>query len=858
MPTVRKREAIRRALRGHHLVIQGPPGTGKSQTIANLIASLVRQGKKVLFVSEKMAALSVVKRRLDNVGLGQICLELHSHNTRPKEMLAELQRTLQLPGRQATVSLNEKTNELIDTRERLRAYYQQITQSIGETGYAPYQIVGELAVLKNRYDTTTLMLYSSLLGAENWTGEKINGMKVVLTNAYRQVVDFGAVTLSPFYGNRLSISLFELQTIGNTDALLTVKGDIDRLIGSLKQYQIPVSDGPDITELRLIQETLQCRANKPDLSGLADLSSPVWAVQSSQINELFTTGETVSALRSALKEQVINDAFSDRTYALRQAYQQYGGKWWASLFSKEFKAARQTLKSWCKGPFPTDTPSQRALIDALINHHEKTEQLATLCSRFTSLLPAVSAERFDWLSNWEASRYMAQVHTDIAAGTLAPWLLNWLLADASGLVKLNNPFAESLTRWSSGLNELYESLSFSQDAREASQNQPVRDQAAALTQMKAQPGSLTNVANWNRHRQTLEQEGLREFVTPLENATVPPNQVYDQFCFSLNAHLLDFAQQQRPLLTTLYSTELARLTTEFSRQESALLRINQARVILGHQQRLPSASASHAIGEMGVLHKEFNKKSRLLPLRRLLTDAGAAVQAIKPVIMMSPLSIARYVPRDALSFDVVIFDEASQVKPVDAFGALMRAKQAIVVGDEHQMPPTSFFDNKLSTDDAADDAEADDQFTQDTESILQLFAGRQAPQTMLSWHYRSRHDSLIRSLTTCFTMTSLIVSPSPGGQEQHRADVSHLARCAVRTRQHPHQSAGSAAVAAAVLNTPAPAQLTLGVVAFSMAQRQAIEDALEIAAAAPRNRSLFQRPPARTLLYQEPGKRAGR
>jgi superfamily I DNA and/or RNA helicase len=147
-----------------------------------------------------------------------------------------------------------------------------------------------------------------------------------------------------------------------------------------------------------------------------------------------------------------------------------------------------------------------------------------------------------------------------------------------------------------------------------------------------------------------------------------------------------------------------------------------------------------------------------MPLRKLMARAGNVIQAIKPVFMMSPLSIANFIPPGALEFDLVIFDEASQVRPADALGAIVRGQQAVVVGDSKQLPPTSFFDTLIAQEADPDDEE---QATADIESVLGLFCSRGAHQRMLRWHYRSRHESLIAVSNHLFYDDRLIVFPSP-------------------------------------------------------------------------------------------------
>jgi superfamily I DNA and/or RNA helicase len=94
---------------------------------------------------------------------------------------------------------------------------------------------------------------------------------------------------------------------------------------------------------------------------------------------------------------------------------------------------------------------------------------------------------------------------------------------------------------------------------------------------------------------------------------------------------------------------------------------------------------------MSVVRAEIGKKRRHLPVRKLIERAGSAVQRLKPVFLMSPLSVAQFLPPGRLSFDLVVIDEASQVSPEEAFGVIARARQMVIVGDDKQLPSTNFF-----------------------------------------------------------------------------------------------------------------------------------------------------------------------
>ena len=226
--------------------------------------------------------------------------------------------------------------------------------------------------------------------------------------------------------------------------------------------------------------------------------------------------------------------------------------------------------------------------------------------------------------------------------------------------------------------------------------------------------------------------------------------------------------------------------------------------------------------------------------------------------MMSPLSIANYLDPDSVAFDLVVFDEASQVRPVDALGALLRAEKAVVVGDSRQLPPSSFFDRVVQSD---DDEDEDESVTADIESILGLFASRGAPSRSLRWHYRSRHESLIAVSNQEFYDGDLVVFPSPDvGREATGLHFHHLSDAVYDRGRSAANQREAEAVAGAVMEHAVKAPgLSLGVAAFSQAQARAIEDRLEMLRLQDDSgEEFFATHPEEPFFVKNPGKRTGR
>ncbi|WAL54079.1 DUF3320 domain-containing protein [Klebsiella variicola subsp. tropica] len=249
-------------------------------------------------------------------------------------------------------------------------------------------------------------------------------------------------------------------------------------------------------------------------------------------------------------------------------------------------------------------------------------------------------------------------------------------------------------------------------------------------------------------------------------------------------------------------------------------------VVRAHHRQIPSRSGG--IGPVGVLRSEMVKKRGHLPIRQLMLKAGVAIQALKPVMMMSPLSVAQFLIPGKQKFDLLVMDEASQIQPVDAIGAIARCKQVVVVGDERQLPPTRFF-AKMTESAANDD---DDEVSQvaDIESVLGLFVARGLPQRMLRWHYRSRHQSLIAVSNSQFYENKLFIVPSPYTQEAGMGlQFHHIPDGVFESGGKGTNTIEAKAVAKAIMeHAHKYPEQSLGVATFSVSQRKAIQDELEL------------------------------
>ncbi|OBV36702.1 DUF3320 domain-containing protein [Janthinobacterium psychrotolerans] len=337
------------------------------------------------------------------------------------------------------------------------------------------------------------------------------------------------------------------------------------------------------------------------------------------------------------------------------------------------------------------------------------------------------------------------------------------------------------------------------------------------------------LSTWVTYRERCaraRQLGIGEIVTQLEAGVLAPAQAMCTFTMAYFEAL--FADQVRSdeALAHFDGHLHGRLAASFAQMDRQRITASSLEVVRAHHRRIPQGGG--AIGPLGVLRGEMAKRKGHMPIRRLMQRAAPAIQALKPVFMMSPLSVAQFLPAGQLSFDLLVMDEASQIQPVDALGAIARSRQVVVVGDERQLPPTKFF-SKMTSAEPDDDGDDDTQVS-DIESILGLFTARGLPQRMLRWHYRSRHQSLIAVSNSQFYDNKLFIVPSPYTQEAGMGlQFHHIANGVFDSGNTGTNAEEAKVIAEAIIHhaRTAPGH-SLGVATFSVKQRRAIQDALEL------------------------------
>lgn len=814
--------AIEEVRRGGHVVIQGPPGTGKSQTICNLIATAVKEGKTVLFVAEKMAALEVVKRRLDNIGLGSICLELHSHKAKKSTVLEDLRRTLN-PYRLTEADVQCHVNELLEVRDRLNYHAEVMHRLSHPSALTPYRVIGELVRLRAKGISSVDF---TIENPQNWTAEEMRQRTGLLNDIAMHVGDMGTPAEHPWRGVTLATALpMDIQRL--TERLPATIGRLGEFIAGIETLARQLNTHPattanDAARLADFGHFLAA-APKMDRSHITD---NIWLERRREVADLVKSGLTLSTSRAKLDGVVTESGWSTDVGTTRQDVATRGCKFFRFL-NGAYRQARATMRTVLVNRPPRKLSAQLEVLDLLIACQKARSAIAEHNGMGLRAFGTFwHQEASEWctleaIEVWEASGSRADVPDNFRQVIAA-------VCDLEQVGILSGRVAENAAVILRDLRSLFDLVQLDLEAAFGVidlKAVPLHAMKARLEAWLASPESITKWIACRVRREQLCLAGMAELADRLWDGRIQPREAIDRFHMAYFEAIMRKMAQENPNILAFDGQSHEHLRGRFKNLDSERINLARREVLVAHYE---SVQRGRVMDEFRIIQHEVQKKKKLLPIRQLLKRAGNSVQAIKPVFMMSPLSVAQYLAPGAIEFDLLLIDEASQVRPVDALGAVARAKQIVVVGDDKQLPPTRFF-NAVLTDDSDD--QADDAFQAgDPESILGLCKAQRMFERMLRWHYRSRHHSLIAVSNREFYNDKLYVVPSPQkkGESRFGLHFRHIANGVFDRGGSATNRVEAHAVAQAIMeHARTYPDLTLGVGAFSVAQRDAILDELE-------------------------------
>lgn len=829
--------AIQAVKSGFSTVIEGPPGTGKSQTITNIVAECLATGKTVLFVAEKAAALSVVKRRLESVGLGDYVLELHSNKTSKRLVLDELQRTLASYEEPFIVSRLDP-GSLEQSRARLNDYAQSLHLPLGALDISPYEAIGRHLDIRN-VPEADIVIDTPL----TWDAGRLHVAHELIDAFDRWRTRVGNATTHPW----CHLTLHHADTLTRQH----MRRALETLVESLRQLYTVIQQTATMLEMttpvtrnaaEVLVERLNILLGMPDLAS-GTIADSRWETQAEIIEGWIATGLERQQRKLGWTSSFVPEAEEkdwNKILHRRRAHKQ-------SIVYKAMPAnLEDTLMRWLSTEWKADAqqidahllPGTKLTAQEQIEHLTALSESAELRSRtLAGMIIHAQLFRSHWQhidGDWEhlhtVMRTARSVHRLIDSGVFGQQVAERVLEQGERAL-----FAHQRDALGYATTHVEEAFTLWYTAAQTSEtvwlDTSWRSSALADLLARHEPllGAFEQLEDWVQYQEARAQLAavLPAFLAwtnrmPIDGSIALVN-CFDRQFYQL---WLDAAIFQRPALAAFRHEEHEALIQRFIRSDEEWIEANRRRVVGMIRSRMPDLGRdSHRQSKIGILKVEIRKKRRNMALRKLFAQTGEALQTLKPCFMMSPISIAQYLAPGAIAFDVVIFDEASQVEPADAYGAIARGSQLILVGDEKQLPPTNFF-NKIESDDIRVD---DELVATDIESVLSLGIVRLPHKCALRWHYRSRHSSLIEFSNQQFYDGKLRIFPGPyastsefGLQFQYVTNGTYM-RGAGQHNPNEARAVATAAITHA-LTTP---HLSLGIGAFSVSQQRAIEDEME-------------------------------
>lgn len=808
-----QQEAIEAAKRGMSFVLQGPPGTGKSQTISNIIAEKMAADETVLFVSEKQAALDVVRNRLDDVGLGRFCLEAHGEKASKKAILEDLGRELRSDPLRHPANRDKIVGDLEEARTKLnqykeRLFYQPPTQSM--TPYEAFGIVSKRdAMLRidasvgdpTAYDQetiedieaelSTLTSYETEFDRNNdhvWRHTTLDGWRVDTRKMVRDALSTAITTTESLRAARERAEDF-----------------LDRELKGL-------------AELREAARLFRILTSAPDVDLQACHFDPEFYARRERLQRLADLSTELSEKRSTLTETYDESIFSADGTALHENLSSYG---FLRYVSPSYRRLKNRMLSHAGAEYSPGIDDLREDAKTLMRVQAIEEELTDHQGLIDQLGVLYDGSRTDWDSVLEAQEWVSELDTNdlVETRTVNPKQLTQKTIDDAAAIATQ--LEAAIDEWDKTAAADLENFLDCDSIR--ADGEPIeRAELDALeTWLEQRLDAVDQLQEWIQYREKRDEilDGpAGEFLAAYLQGNHPANQLVDTFKLNFYTQWINSIYSETNL-DSFSATEFDELVDTFRRLDEQQREYAKAEIQHRVTNRRPQMELEHASSsEQVILRREVQKSRRHKPLRQLFDEISSLITVLKPCFMMSPLSVAQYLQCDSIEFDTVIFDEASQVMPQDAISSLIRGKQVIIAGDSKQLPPTSFFDADIET---AEDVQ------EDLESILDE-AATVLPEKRLRWHYRSRTNELIEFSNTKYYDGSLRTFPDNSPEERMGVDFVYVEdglydRGGSSTNE-PEAEHVLKLIGEHIEERP---NKGLGVVAFSKAQAQAIRDLVE-------------------------------
>lgn len=765
-----QRDAISQVMKGHNIIIEGPPGTGKSQTIANLIAVALSEGKSVLFVAEKLVALEVVKKRLDAVGLGHFILELHSHKSNKSNFYTSLKDRVELELSIPHGTINSSINELEMAKTNIYNYLEVLHTPLNKIEKSPYIVFGEV---QNRAKDKFIDLNPSenLLKLDKEIFDKLSIELAALEKYIKQDRNILQSKWNGFITNN-AVSLDSNKII---DLIKNYKNCLEDIVSSFNDEllkNLPKTEEIINTLRKLDEEKLI--SNYPNFKDLDVIS----LFEISKLENIFNTIKLLNQKYKDLKSVDLEmiDSIDEIKFISKElrGFKDIG--FFGKIFNGEYKQLRKKFNQFFINKYQNNP---QIMIDALDKSKNDLDDYVQnlkniLRDGLEDIFKKLDIKTLDIDKPFNLINIEFELHKILNLEEVLEWkkeLLNHGFNEE--LIEpfksdKNKEYSENLRRLITNTREKVINLEkikkeinyFGELIDEIffENNLGLDKQINILEDKLQQSLDLEMWIDVSRILSSLEKNHLLpviEYARKMKIEDELENLAYYAYYREWANHIIRSNDLLAKFNSNMYETYLKKFRDIDSKIGSLYAKEHALSL---SKNKIPDGKGGKVSEktEMQLIRNEINKQIRHLPIRQTIKRSPNAIRALKPCFMMSPLSVSQFIDPSQEPFDLMIMDEASQIFPEDSFGAIARAKQVVIVGDPNQLPPSNFFSSSNTNDE-------DDEETSATtaESILDLTLRVYPNVKRLKWHYRSQHESLISFSNHHFYDSELMIFPSP-------------------------------------------------------------------------------------------------
>lgn len=370
---------------------------------------------------------------------------------------------------------------------------------------------------------------------------------------------------------------------------------------------------------------------------------------------------------------------------------------------------------------------------------------------------------------------------------------------------------------------------------------------ALRTRAREARNARDTLLSWNayrRARSAVQAGHAAPVLAAMDKQGMSARKLREAYEWALYRSLAQLVYRRHPELNELNSWQLQNHRTEFKVLDAQLQELERARIAHELHSRPVEQGVNFggpsSFTERALIQHQLTLKKRSVNLRELIRRAGTALRQLKPCFMMSPTTVAELLPRERELFDIVVIDEASQMQPSDAMGSILRCRQAVIVGDPKQLPPSNYFQGGLSA--AEEDDDENQVLATLVESILDLSLSAWHPPRHLQWHYRSRHSSLIQFSNAQFYDNRLIVFPGPDeNRDGSGIRYHHVEDGISKSGLNRIEAERVTEAACAFMADPANRDLSMAIVAMNQRQRDHINEMMDRESASSRAVEQYRR-----------------